>query len=273
MALKKNTIITIPALNDFLYTVLYEATLQDKRGLTGRFLKATTTAKAARRFIENSTREEKEHLLSHFKFSFYYVIHANKVTIAKFRDILKQFEKNRRVAATKEIANEGIFVTTDVQFCALLGLMAKSTNDPSYYRNLELNRQGYHIKRWKKRLNSKEDFANKELDENDTMLARTLHANMGRYDIVEPLINLSQHSIRILTYLYVYKNNAVSEGEIRRQYEGEYTPRQITVALKTLKNQGCITEPLLKKGEYSITSIGIRKYCEYRDMTLKSTDF
>jgi hypothetical protein len=61
---KFNKFITIPLLNEFVYTVLFEADYAQKRTLMGKYLKASMTAKGANAFARNSTREEKEYTLS-----------------------------------------------------------------------------------------------------------------------------------------------------------------------------------------------------------------
>ena len=62
----KSNKLNINLLNDFIYTILFNASSEDKKGLYGKYLNACESEKEAHKFIETATRVEKEFLLSQF---------------------------------------------------------------------------------------------------------------------------------------------------------------------------------------------------------------
>ena len=110
---KRNKSLQNPILNDFVYTVLYNSSYEQKRGLEGKFLKAAMSEKSAKAFSSHSSTDEKNLILSHFGFEYFTVIAKRGLSLEKMKDILLKFESNKKVAALKDLAEEGLIVTSD----------------------------------------------------------------------------------------------------------------------------------------------------------------
>jgi hypothetical protein len=273
MVASNKKIVNIPILNDFIYTLLYEAPYEAKRGLTGKYLKASMNGRAAKAFSVNSTREEKEYILAHFGLEFYYVIHPKKVTIPKLKEILRKYQKDHKIAAMKDIAEEGIYVTGDEQFVHLLRLMAKSIHHPSFFLNLEFNRQGYHIQKWSKRNDNEVDLKDRETYTNDNKIMRLMLNSILEMEFVPGKSGLTIKEMKVLIYLYTYKHLFVPEKDILDFFLGRVSKSDCKSAIMGLLNSQYIQRSALARKEYSITSYGIKQVANYRDTVLTSNNF
>lgn len=265
-------LINNPALNDFVYTVLFHASLEEKRGLKGKYLKAAMDGKAAKVFATTSTLEEKEHLLAHFGVESFFVFAKRGMNLLKFKDILEKFDKRKRVSAIADIAQEGVFVTSDKEFLRLLGIMSQAIHHPSYVLNLEMDRQGYHIKKWAKKYTNKEDVHTRELEANAKLLAQTcLSANL-MMDFTPGNTGISAPQMKILLFLYTLSHIYVSEERILSALAGSVGKIQYAAAMRPLV-AGQFVLRHAKGKEYTIAGPGIRQVNEYMSRTLTLNTF
>lgn len=147
-----------PIFNDFLYTVLFNMSASEKRGLHGKYLKAAMSEKSAKAFIQNATDEDKKYILSHAGYKFYWVLQKDNFKAEYLREILTKFESSNHVSALRDIAHQGIFVTAEKEFIRLLSLMSSAIHQSSFYFDLSMLRTGWHIKSWKKRFFNPRDM-------------------------------------------------------------------------------------------------------------------
>jgi hypothetical protein len=267
-------IINNPALNEFIYTLLYQSTMEERRGLKGKYLKIAMSAKAAKIFATTSTREEKEYIMSHFGFEFGYVIFKRGMAMTKFKHILDKFEKKKQAAALADIAEEGLFVMADKEFIRLLGLTSQAIHHPAYFLNLELNRQGYHIQKWSRKFDNQEDMATREVDMNAKLVVRTcLNANMTM-DYWPGTTGISVLQMKILLYLYSVSHLYVGEGKLFDIFIGVAAKFKFNNAIKGLIDNTFIMKNVsAKEKEYSITGLGIKQVNEFVTRTVNLNTF
>jgi hypothetical protein len=257
-------LVNIPVLNDFVYTLLFNASYEQKRGLKGKYLKAAMDGRSAKIFASTSTREEKEFICAHFGVEFFYVMAKRSVTFAGLRDILEKFEVNKKVSAIRDISELGICVTSDKEFLRLLGLMSQSIHHHSFFLNMEFQRQGYHIQKWSKNNLNKGDLLTREVDESAKILVKTaLNACLVMTD-TPGMTGITEGEMKIMLYLYVFSNTYVEADKIYAHFVGRMTKQLYRTSIKRLiKSQYIQQHGQMKKKEYTITGQGISKVYDF----------
>ncbi len=255
--------LNLSLLNDFIYTVLFNASSEDKKGLHGKYLNASENEKAAKKFIETATREEKEFLLSQFGYQFYYLISPYKPSNTELKEgMLMNGYK------ITDLKKEGLYIHSDKELMHLMGLTCKSVHTPSYAMNLELMRQSYHVKKWSRSVPVKDQSS--EVAEADSVLMRTLLSATITMNYQAGITNLSDAQMMILIYLYINRNKERSMSDLDNLfsgYKGRYTPAGFKSAINSLILNQFIQKSAVNKN-LTITSLGIKKCQEYRDAVL-----
>jgi hypothetical protein len=255
--------LNLSLLNEFIYTVLFNASSEDKKGLHGKYLNACENEKAAKKFLETATREEKEYLLSQFGYQFYYLISAYKPSNTTLKDIMEM--NGYKIT---ELKKEGLYVHSDRELMHLMGLTCKSVHIPSYAMNLELMRQSYHVKKWSRVVPVKDQSS--EVVEADSVLMRTLLSATITMNYQAGITGISDVQLAILIYLYINRNKERSFSDIENMfsgYKGRYTPAGFKSAINSLIINQYIQKSAVDKN-LTITSLGIKKCQEYRDAVL-----
>lgn len=258
----KKSSLNLSLLNDFIYTVLFNASSEDKKGLHGKYLNACENEKAAKKFIETATREEKEFLLSQFGYQFYYLISPYKPSSTSLKEIVE--DNGYKIT---DIKKGGFYIHSDKEIMHLVGLTCKSVHTPSYAMNLELLRQSYHVKKWARSFSEKD--AN-EAAEADSVLIRTLLSATITMNYQAGISGLSDIQIQILLYLCINRNKERSMSDLDdlfSGYKGRYTPAGFKSAINSLILNQYIQKSTVNKN-ITITSLGIKKCQEYRDAVL-----
>lgn len=255
--------LNLSLLNEFIYTVLFNASSEDKKGLHGKYLNACENEKVAKKFIETATREEKEFLLSQFGYQFYYLICPYRPSETTLKEVMEM--NGYKVT---ELKKAGLYIHSDKELMHLMGLTCKSIHTPSYAMNLELMRQSYHVKKWSRTVPVKDKSS--EVAEADSVLMRTLLSATITMNYQSGITNISDAQIQILIYLYINRNKERSFSDIENMfsgYKGRYTPAGFKSALNSLILNQYIQKSVVDKN-LTITSLGIKKCQEYRDAVL-----
>lgn len=259
----KKSSLNISLLNDFIYTVLFNASSEDKKGLHGKFLAACESEKAAKRFLETATREEKEYLMSQFGYQFYYLISPYKPSSTSLKEVVEM--NGYKIT---DIKKGGFYIHSDKELMHLVGLTCKSVHTPSYAMNLELLRQSYHVKKWSRVVQVKDQSS--EVTEADSVLMRTLLSATITMNYQAGITSLSDMQIQVLLYLYLNRNKERSIGDLDdlfSGYKGRYSPAGFKTAINSLILNQYIQRSAINKN-LTITSLGIKKCQEYRDAVL-----
>jgi len=263
-----------PIFNDFVYSVLYNASYQEKRGLRGRLMKAAMNQSAAKYFCNYATWEEKEELLAHFGIEHFTVfVKTKNIKLKQLGTILEKYEKDGEQLALQDIVDAKIFVTGDPQFIQLFRLMAKSIHKPQYFLNLELTRAGYHINKWKRRNVNKDDMAVREALENANVLARYLLSGGVKMQYSKGMTGITDFTMQVLLYFFVYANNYLAEPRIYDYFAGYKTNREIRCALTGLTKADYLQKNLKAPKELCITTKGIINVHNFIDEVMSGTNF
>lgn len=255
-----------PIFNDFVYSVLYNASYEEKRGLRGRLMNAAMKPSAAKFFANHATWEEKVELLAHFGIEYFTVFVKTKNTqLKQLGKILEKYEKDGEQLALQDIVNAKIFVTGDQQFVQLFRLMAKSIHKPQYFLNLELTRAGYHINKWKRRNNSNDSMAIREAQECAPLLARYALSAAVKMQYTKGSTGVSDFNMQVLLYFFVYANNYLPEHKIYTYFSGYKTTREIRCALTGLVKGQFLQKHLTNPKELSISGKGTTKVHNFMD--------
>jgi hypothetical protein len=269
---KKLNIVNDPILNDFVYSLLFEASYEEKRGLKGKYMRASMSGEAAKRFATNSTREEKEYIMAHFGVEFFYVVAKRGVQLTQLKRILTKFESDKKVASLKDIAETGLFVTSDKEFLRLLGLTAQSIHHPSFFLNMEMLRQGYNIQKWKKLNLNKTDLQTREADEMGKLLARTFLNGSIALEYAPGSTRVTPNEMRILLYLYTLAHTYVNDSDLSHYFVGYMTKNVYRYAMKALWKDGLIQQHgMASKREFTITGAGVKHVNNFFESAIKQS--
>jgi|ERR1700722_1859452 len=259
MSLENIDVIRQPNFDDFIYTILYNSDYKQKRGLQGKFMKAATDEKAAKRFVRKASKEEKEFILAHFGFEFYYVIAKRGMTISKMKDIMREFEIKKNSVSMQQLAEAGLFVIGDKTFIHAMGIAELKAHHPSFTLNLELARQGYNIKKWSSRNFGKYEQELMEHKEAGRMFCKLLLSSTFALNLIQSTEGLSRNEMLVLLHLYIWHYKFVGDDEIYHYFFDILKKVQYRHVMKKLRERELIRLNIQNKTrEYTITGQGIR---------------
>lgn len=256
------------ALNEFVYTVLFKSNYEQKRKLKGGFLKAAMTEKAARAFAENSSKEDKEILLATLGYEFCYIINPAG-SFKLVQDLLSIIPTAKKSQISAAITELGLFITTDKQLLRMLGLMAQTTHTPSYYMDLEMLRQGYHIKNWKKRYGGEKENTYRDLDEKSRSICLFLSNATSSIESAKSLFGATASQVKILLYLYASTTD-VPDQDLKDNFSGRLTGKEFGDSIRGLMHEGRIER---LSNIVSITGSGIKIINDYLHSVIHPNNF
>lgn len=267
--LRAGQLVTIPILNDVLYSVLYNATHEQRIGLNVKYQKALKTARKMRGLVTKTTREEKEWLLSYFGYKFFYVIMPNDRSNFNLPEAIEQFKKSHDI-------KDSLYIHSDEQLVYYLTLYSKSIHHPSYFLNYEITRAGYNISSWPKHNIHRENMEVREICEMDNLLVRTMLSTVIVNQLFPATTGLTPSQIHILLYLYVKRHTYLSLQSLFSFFKG-FGPyekeKYIRIILKSLVNEKYVQKKAYNGTEYTITTLGIKKIADFRDNILNYNNY
>jgi hypothetical protein len=261
---RTGNIVTIPILNDLIFTLLYNSTSEQRRGLQNYYLKQIESQAKLRNFCTTSSREEKEEILSHFGFRFFYVVMHKDITgLEKFYEQIKQ-------SGPHDGIRSAIYIHGNEQFSYYLNLYAKSVHHPNYFLNFQILRTGYHIHNWGRNNVNTENMEVREMIESETLVMRTLLSANVMMHMFSGATGLTMPHIHILMYLYIKRHIYVPRAALVSFFKG-FGPynkaRYVLVCMQELWTEKYVERGLDKKS-YTITARGVKKISEFRDQVL-----
>ncbi len=269
-----NNIINNPVFNEFVYSALFNASVEEKRGLKPKYFKIAMSARSAKTFCTTGSKEEKEYILSHLGYEYFYVICKRGMTMLKFKEILAKFDTQKRVSAISDIAEAGIFVTSNREFMRMLGLMSQSIHHHSHFLNLELIRQGHHIHRWSKQYLNKKDLETRESDVCFYVLGRTCLSAILTMGFWSGSTGITPAQMEILLYLGSVSNSFISYQRLFDVFAGNTNNFKFSSAIRMLvSDQYIIKHSKGNVKEYTISELGIKQVNQFIDKTLNLNSF
>lgn len=264
-----------PALNEWVWNILYNITPEQKKRLTAPFLTILKSSVKAKSFAEYSTIDEKIRLFSELGYDNAIVFFEDKAkSVNSLKVILEKFEKDRQAAASKEISQLKVFVSSDKQIKWLLGLMADTIHHKSYFLNLEMNRVGHHLKSWKSQRIAPSTKELSDTIDNADLVINTLLNGLWVSDYAESFLGLKLLDLKILLYLYGFRHTYIVKDRIWDYFAGATSKQKVASSMKRLMyNQFMIKHIDVRLGKYSISSKGIESVNSYMQRVLKQNNF
>lgn len=239
-AATKFTSLSEPIFNELLYTLLFNATAAQKRQLSGKFLRASLSEKAAKNFIKHATDDEKKQLMSALGMKFFWCFAKEDFKSDTLRDILKKYEEDKKPSALRDVLDYGLYVSSDVNFLRLLGFVSRTVHHHAYFKNMELAQVGFQIKRWKKRAFLPADLDMRNIDEGATEMAKMLLAGSITIDYIKGVLGISPVQMKVILYLYTCPHRHTSEEFLQEFFYGYLRPVEVRVSIRELHNEGYI---------------------------------
>lgn len=250
----KNAHLVDTVLNEFVYTALYTADYQAKRGLPVKYQKASVDEKSAREFIDKSTRDEKEIVLALLGYEFFYVVHKSGKTFKQMKHFIPLLES--KSALSKAASEEGFYVISDRDIVRMLGLMSGITHNPTFFLDMEIKRQGYNINKWEKRYVTSKDLTHRDIDENAKIVCKMIYGSLMLSQTTQFAMGVSIAGLSVLVYLYAFNILEITPEKLKENFVGRFSTREIANAIKDLSDESLISRLL---GKISLTSLGIKK--------------
>lgn len=264
-----------PALNEWVWNILYNITPEQKSKLSAPFLRILKSSVRSKSFAEFSTLDEKVRLFSELGYDNAIVFFEDKAkSVNGLKVVLEKFEKDRQAAAAKDISHLKVFVSSDKQIKWLLSIMADTIHHKSYFLNLELNRIGHHLKSWKsQRVAPSTKELSESLDNVDLLVSTLLNA-LFIEDYVDGFLGLRPLDLKILLYLYSLRHTYIEKQKIWDYFAGATSKQRITSSMKRLYADNYVVKHVdLSLGKYCIASKGIESVNSYMQRVLKQNNF
>lgn len=249
--------------NDFLYTILYNASAEKKRLLKGKYLKAAMSETSAKTFIQNASLEDKLYMMCELGQKFFMVLVNEKTTPTEFKGILDLFEKDQKSTAYTDILRNGLFVSSDSSFNRFLGFVSRSIHHHSFFLSMEQVRAGFHVRKWAKRAYTQRDLAFREADESTTELVKLLLHGSIASDYVKSAIGINPTELKLLLYFYTHPHTFVSEKHLYDYFKGCIRESDTRLGVRALWKSGFLEMDKLPEKRYTITGTGTQKVAEY----------
>lgn len=264
-----------PALNEWVWNILYNITPEQKQKLSAPFLRILKSSVRSKSFAEFSTIDEKIRLFSELGYDNAIVFFEDKAkSVNALKVVLEKFEKDRQAAASKDISHMKVFVSSDKQIRWLLSIMADTIHHKSYFLNLELNRVGHHLKSWKsQRVAPSTKELSESLDNVDLVVSTLLNA-LFIEDYVEGFLGIRALDLRVLLYLFPMRHIYVEKQKVWDFFAGATSKQRITASMKRMYSTGFLTKHIdLSLGRYCITAKGIDTVTQYMQRVIKQNGF
>lgn len=263
-----------PAFNEFIYSILYGLTPDQKKKLSKPFLYVAKSERRAKNFSEFSTMDEKVRLLSELGFDNAIVFFQDKIgSMNGLKIILEKYWANKSASAAKDIVDIGVFVSSDKQVKYLLSLMADTISHKSYFLNLEYNRVAYHVKGWSAKRNTPASQQLSETMESLDLVVKTVLSSCNALSFTDSVSGVNQYQMKVLLYLFEYRHTFVPKQKIWDFFAGDFTKGKTTSALKGLYGNDLVKKPHNLKLEYSITAAGIEAVNAFINRILKQNNY
>lgn len=264
-----------PALNEWVWNILYNITPEQKQKLSAPFLRILKSSVKAKSFAEFSTIDEKIRLFSELGYDNALVFFEDKAkSVNSLKVVLEKFEKDRQAAASKEISHMKVFVSSDKQIRWLLSIMADTIHHKSYFLNLELNRVGHHLKSWKSQRVAPSTKVLSDTLENVDIIVNVLLNALFIEDYVQGFLGIKALDLKILLYFYPLRHTYIEKPKVWDYFAGSMSKQLITASMKRLFASGFLTKHIdLSLGRYSISAKGIDTVNQYMQRVIKNSTF
>lgn len=256
--------------NEFVFTAIYKSSYEQKRLLPDRYLKIAMNERLAKKFSAEASNNEKEIMLTGLGYNICRVINGNDPKVKLIQDVLSIPVTAKRARLNKVISESGLFVTTDKNILRTLGLMSDTIHHPSYYMDMEILRQGYHINKWSKKFLTEKDHVYREVDELARQIAKLFFNSALVSDTSKEMLGVTSNELKILLALYSSNVIQPTDEEFRNLFHGKMSFRSFADSIRKLMAGNFIHR---LSGEISITALGIKKVNNFMKRVIHSNNF
>lgn len=260
-------------LDEFLYNLIYKSTRSQRAQIPQEYLYVFNSSLAAKKFVSKATLEQKLYLFTLLGLRWYLVFGDSKKMQKDLREILALLREDRRGEGAEAMTEKNVFVFSGEQFIDCMGIMASLNHHKTYSFNLEIQKTGYHLKKWKK--DTKYGNYNKVSENNENLesIISFVLQNVLNGMSIEANLAIKLRDLCILLYLRINKHAFTSHEKIVNYFGGYYVKQEIAVSLRELCNKELVrTSSLTIEKEYMITALGINKINQYVSTAL-ATNF
>jgi len=250
---KKRQILVNPVINEFVFDCLMTSTVESRKNLTDRYLRAARHSKTATAFANSSTFEEKVILLSKLGINFAWVFNVDE---KKVREMMKDNRYEQQNVINHMIENKAI-VVSDKQFMQYLGLLSSNVHSETWVMNREFLKVGLRMKQWKK------EYYNTTHNETRTGryasmdISKLLFYSSAVSDNMEGIVGITATAMQVLLYMYSKQKEFISLSEVKAVLTGIQRNFKISRSITQLKNAKYIEKSYLSdEPEYKVTALG-----------------
>lgn len=265
----KRRIIHDTYLDEFLYSLMFNSTRQQRERFPPEFIGVFRTSRDAKGFIAKATMEQKLYFLSLLGVEWFLLCGTRKNATKDLKEIVAKFKNESHSAGLNAITDKNIFVISGDQFIDYLGIMASMTHRKNYSYNVDLMKTGYHLHKWKKDVDYKNYNEISENNESYESIVKFVKSILLHNISIEANHAIKQTDLLILAYLYESKGAYVAHDAICDYFGGIFKKVVISTSIKLLRDINLIRiSAIADKKEYSITPLGIDKLNKFIKKTI-----
>lgn len=263
-----------PFFNEFLYNVIYASTTEQKKEIPSKYAKKMKTHTAAKIFANKSFLEEKLDVLTALGQRWVLVVFDKKKNnVEHFNQMFEEAKDSERADLVRIAVRRGMYLMADRHFAFFQGLMADQTNHGIYAQNLLLDKAGYHLHKWKKKIKAGETEIAKSHAEIAPYLVETIMNTQINLEYIEGTLGITKNDFKVLCYLYIRHHVYVKYEELMQRFSGNLTNNKITGCLRRLHIAHMVQRPPVSNTkEYQITAVGIKAVTQFWRQILKANE-
>lgn len=263
-----------PYLNEYLYHTIYSAGTEQKKEIPTKYARKIKNNTAAKVFVNKSFLEEKLDVLTALGKRWVLVIFDKKKNqVDHVNQMFQELKEEPQGSFVRIAVQRGMYLMSDRDFAFYQGLMADQTNHGIYAQNLLLDKAGYHLHKWKKKIKAGETEKAKEHAEVAGYLVETIMNTQIYLEYMEGTAGVTKNDFKVLCYLYIRRHVYVSYGELMQRFSGNLTNNKITGCIRRLSISRMIQKPpKVYTKEYQITPAGIKVVTDFWRQIVKANE-
>lgn len=269
---KKKLAIVNRFLNEYIYSVLYSVTNEQKKKLSPATLRILSTPARAKNFAIHGTELQKKVVLTELGKNWATIIMDDKVhSVHQLKQMLVKVNEGQTAAGIQHVVKEGIFITTDKQTSFIMGLAAQTISHSNYLMNLDLLKTGHALKKWRKHIADGRDADVLEGEEYIEIIDKLILNAITTCYYSEGFLGISEKELLFLEYMCINRHLYIDKERLMINFKGAIKSGSATAALKRLFAANHIKKHINANPiKYTITASGIEVVTRFRNRILNT---
>lgn len=250
----KRPIVTNDIFTEFVYDCIINATIEERKLLTGQQAGISRNKKKARTWTIRSTVEEKILFLARLNIPCGLIVGCTKDKIAELKESVRNLSQSRLADL---MAKENIFCISDKTFLSYANVMSANAHSETALLNKDFMRASQRLNEWKQaeRNGSIKDVKNsvQATREISKMLYNSIIVSkyaLGAFDVNET-------DLSVMLFLHSKQREFITHTEIKIELNGIYRNFKIGACLKHLMIEKYIEKGVGEfEGSFRLTSWG-----------------